>query len=78
MADERALAVALTDWLDATRPPDGPSDAGIFPRLLAAVAHTALRVAIEHWCERPGEVVLADAFQDAFAQLAQGLPRPPA
>ncbi|MFE6932135.1 TetR/AcrR family transcriptional regulator [Streptomyces sp. NPDC057699] len=79
VADERALAVAVTDWLDASRPgPDGPSDAGIFPRLLAAVAHTALRVAIEHWCEHPGEVVLADAFQDAFAQLAQGLPRPPA
>ncbi|MBL1285364.1 TetR family transcriptional regulator [Streptomyces sp. NPDC057067] len=78
VADERALAVAVTDWLDASRPSDGPSDAGIFPRLLAAVAHTALRVAIEHWCEHPGEVVLADAFQDAFAQLAQGLPRPPA
>ncbi|MEU2675571.1 TetR family transcriptional regulator [Streptomyces sp. NPDC007107] len=78
VADERALAAALTDWLDAARPPDGPSDAGIFPRLLAAVALTALRVAIEHWCEHPGEVVLAAAFQDAFAQLAQGLPRPPA
>ncbi|MFE4451923.1 TetR/AcrR family transcriptional regulator [Streptomyces sp. NPDC056796] len=79
VAEERALADAITDRLDATRPDaHGPPGAGVFPRLLAAVAQTALRVAVEHWCEHPGETVLAEVFQDVFAQLAQGLPRPPA
>ncbi|MFC9946794.1 TetR family transcriptional regulator [Streptomyces pratensis] len=79
VAEERALAVAVTDWLDATRPgTEGPSGAGTFPRLLAAVAQTALRVAVEHWCDHPGETGLAEVFQDVFAQLAQGLPRPQA
>ncbi|MFI2784068.1 TetR/AcrR family transcriptional regulator [Streptomyces sp. ALB3] len=79
VAEERALSAAITDWLDSTRSDAGPpSDAGTFPRLLAAVTQTALRVAIEYWCDHPGEAVLADVFQDVFAQLAQGLPRPPA
>ncbi|MFC8227684.1 TetR/AcrR family transcriptional regulator [Streptomyces sp. NPDC057287] len=77
VADERALAVAITDWLQGTRPDgEGAPDARLFARLLAAVTQTALRVALEHWCERAGEIVLADAFQEVFAQLAQGLPRP--
>ncbi|WLQ65262.1 TetR family transcriptional regulator [Streptomyces glycanivorans] len=79
VAEERALAAAVTDWLEATRPGTRePSGTGIFPRLLAAVTQTALRVAIEHWCDHPGENVLTDTFQEVFAQLAQGLPRPPA
>ncbi|WP_205019221.1 TetR family transcriptional regulator [Streptomyces sp. HB132] len=77
VAEERALAVAITDWLDATRPgATGPPGADVFPQLLAAVTQTALRVAIEHWCDRPGETVLAEVFRDVFAQLSQGLPRP--
>ncbi|MFJ8882154.1 TetR/AcrR family transcriptional regulator [Streptomyces sp. NPDC102402] len=77
VAEERALAVAITEWLDATRPDQaGASGTGLFPRLLAAVTQTALRVALEHWCEHPGERVLANTFQEVFAQLAQGLPRP--
>ncbi|MEU2526254.1 TetR family transcriptional regulator [Streptomyces sp. NPDC013087] len=79
VAEERALAVAITDWLDATRPgTEGPSGTDLFARLLAAVTQTALRVAIEHWCDHPGENVLANTFQEVFAQLAQGLPRPSA
>ncbi|MFD6277318.1 TetR/AcrR family transcriptional regulator [Streptomyces sp. NPDC060209] len=79
VAEERALAVAITDWLDATRPDaESLTGADVFPRLLAAVTQTALRVAVEHWCDHPGETVLAEVFQDVFAQLAQGLPRPPA
>ncbi|KPC82373.1 MULTISPECIES: TetR family transcriptional regulator [unclassified Streptomyces] len=79
VAEERALAVAITDWLGSTRPgTDAPPGASVFPRLLAAVAQTALRVAVEHWCDRPGETALAEVFRDVFAQLAQGLPRPPA
>ncbi|MFE3518686.1 TetR/AcrR family transcriptional regulator [Streptomyces sp. NPDC059166] len=77
IADEQALAVAITDWLRATRPDTGGApDPGLFPRLLAAVAHTAARVAVESWCEHPGETSLAEAFQEVFARLAQGLPRP--
>ncbi|MFF3171164.1 TetR family transcriptional regulator [Streptomyces sp. NPDC057900] len=98
VADQRALAAAIADWLDtgtgtasesasetADAAPDsrgapaGPSTAGdsLFPQLLAAVAQTAVRVAIEHWCDHPGEVELADTFQEVFVQLAHGLPRPP-
>lgn len=124
VADQRALAAAIADWLKtgtaATRAgsgsvgtragspvPDGGPDAmstggdatrtgrggcddraahpdagtghgahSLFPQLLAAVAQTAVRVAVEHWCDHPGEVVLADTFQEVFAQLARGLPRP--
>ena len=79
VAEEKALAVAIAEWLDATRGgTGGPPGTAVFPRLLAAVTQTALRVAIEHWCDHPGETVLAEIFQDAFAQLAQGLPRPSA
>lgn len=128
VADQRDLAAAIADWLDAgsaagtaataagsgsPRTGDRALDSGpdatgagrndtrtgqdgcddraarpeagtgavsdsLFPQLLAAVAQTAVRVAVEHWCDHPGEVVLADTFQEVFAQLAQGLPRPPA
>ncbi|MEU0299671.1 TetR family transcriptional regulator [Streptomyces sp. NPDC006175] len=79
VAEEKALAVAIADWLDATRgDTDGPSGAAVFPRLLAAASQTALRVAVEHWCDHPGETPLVEIFRDAFAQLAQGLPRPSA
>ncbi|MEU0129787.1 MULTISPECIES: TetR family transcriptional regulator [unclassified Streptomyces] len=73
VAEERALAVAITDRLDGSRP-DGPD---LYARLLAAVAQTALRVVLEHWCEHPEGTVLTDSFQEVFAHLAQGLPRPP-
>lgn len=77
VAEERALAVTLTEWLDATRTgAEGPGDHGIYPRLLAAVSHTALRIAFEHCCTHPEENVLTDAFQEAFTHLAHGLPRP--
>lgn len=76
-ADERALSDALTEWLDATGPgKKGPGDHGVFPRLVAAVSHTALRIAFEHCCTHPGETVLKDVFQETFVHLAHGLPRP--
>ncbi|WNI27474.1 TetR family transcriptional regulator [Streptomyces sp. ITFR-6] len=92
VADQRALAAAIADWLDtgtesgsAGAAPDSggapassrPVGDGLFPQLLAAIAQTAVRVAIEHWCDHPGEVELADTFQEVFVQLAHGLPRPP-
>ncbi|MFJ1896026.1 MULTISPECIES: TetR family transcriptional regulator [unclassified Streptomyces] len=89
VADQRALAAAIADWLDtgtgtadaapaSAGAPAGPRTAAdsLFPQLLAAIAQTAVRVAIEHWCDHPGKVELADTFQEVFVQLAQGLPRP--
>lgn len=88
VADQRALAAAIADWLAAgasatdatsgsTRAQSRTAGDSLFPQLLAAIAQTAVRVAIEHWCDHPGEVQLAATFQEVFAQLAQGLPRPP-
>ncbi|MEU1211151.1 TetR/AcrR family transcriptional regulator [Streptomyces sp. NPDC005791] len=77
VADEQALAVTLTEWLDATRSgTGGPGGYGIYPRLVAAVSHTAMRIAFEYCCTHPEETVLTDAFQEAFVHLAHGLPRP--
>lgn len=94
VADQRALAAAIADWLDTgagtesgavgaapdsggAPAPSRPAGDSLFPQLLAAIAQTAVRVAIEHWCDHPGEVDLADTFQEVFVQLAHGLPRPP-
>ncbi|MFC9648374.1 TetR/AcrR family transcriptional regulator [Streptomyces sp. NPDC056937] len=51
---------------------------GLYPRLLAAVATTAVRVSVEHWCAQGPEVTFPDVFRCVFAQLAAGLPEPPA
>ncbi|WP_326615047.1 TetR family transcriptional regulator [Streptomyces scopuliridis] len=51
---------------------------GLYPRLLAAVATTAVRVAVEHWCAQGPEVTFPDIFRRVFAHLAAGLPEPPA
>ncbi|MGW0606160.1 TetR/AcrR family transcriptional regulator [Streptomyces sp. NPDC002640] len=49
----------------------------LYPRLLAAVAVTALRISVEHWCARPDERAVRDVFRETFALLAAGLPAPP-
>ncbi|MCL7378444.1 TetR family transcriptional regulator [Streptomyces sp. 35G-GA-8] len=51
---------------------------GLYPRLLAAVGTTAVRVAVEHWCAQGPEATFPDIFRRAFALLAAGLPEPPA
>jgi AcrR family transcriptional regulator len=48
----------------------------LYPRLVAAVAGTAVRVSVEHWCSRPDEGAFADVFRQVFALLAAGLPAP--
>ncbi|MFE9251252.1 TetR family transcriptional regulator [Streptomyces sp. NPDC007088] len=58
-------------------PGQGGHDLDLYPRLLAAVAHTAVRVAVEHWCAHPEEHALVATFHEVFAQLAEGLPEPP-
>ncbi|WP_426361986.1 TetR/AcrR family transcriptional regulator [Streptomyces sp. E-08] len=51
---------------------------GLYPRLLAAVGTTAVRIAVEHWSVRQDEVAFADVFRETFQHLAAGLPAPPA
>ncbi|WP_394814681.1 acyl-CoA-like ligand-binding transcription factor [Streptomyces millisiae] len=72
MADERGLAEAVAQRLGE---PAGDS-VGLYPRLVAATAGTAVRVAIEHWSAASSEAFLP-IFHSAFAQLAAGLPASP-
>lgn len=89
MADEAGLAETIarriTGGTAADRadvPPDeGGRDErgralGLYPRLLAAVAGAAVRVSVQHWCDRQDELAFADVFREVFALLAAGLPAP--
>ncbi|MFJ4922915.1 TetR/AcrR family transcriptional regulator [Streptomyces sp. NPDC088725] len=78
MAEELELAEAIAARLGHAAP-EGAGSPGLYPRLLAAVAGTAVRVAVEHWCsEPPGTVAFTDVFRKAFSHLAAGLPAPSA
>ncbi len=50
----------------------------LYPRLLAAVAVTAVRVSVDHWCARQEERAFNEVFREVFGLLAAGLPAPPA
>ncbi|OLT12137.1 TetR family transcriptional regulator [Actinomadura sp. CNU-125] len=92
MADEAELADVLAERIGA-RPSAGSAGAvgsvgsagsagsaegpGLYPRLLAAVGSTAVRVAVEYWCARQDELAFTDVFHEVFEHLAAGLPRPP-
>ncbi|MEZ3179671.1 TetR family transcriptional regulator [Streptomyces pimonensis] len=90
MADETELAEVIAARIragGATAPVSPPSCAtdeerrsalDLYPRLLAAVAGTAVRISVEHWCARQEEAAFLDVFQEVFALLAAGLPAPPA
>ncbi|MET9552395.1 TetR family transcriptional regulator [Streptomyces sp. NPDC006645] len=54
------------------------SDIELYPRLLAAVAGTAARVAIEHWYAHSPPRAFPEIFRDVFTHLSAGLPLPPA
>ncbi|MCF1596953.1 TetR/AcrR family transcriptional regulator [Streptomyces muensis] len=87
-ADERELAEVLAERIDVgSRSSDRATPSAsederrnptprLYPRLLAAVGVTAVRVAVEHWCERPDGVAFGDVFHDVFEHLAAGLPAP--
>lgn len=92
MAEEVELAEAIAVRLGAAPfLPDGEksggrgpcehvpdtSALGLYPRLLAAVATTAVRVAVEHWCAQNPGVSFPATFRRVFAHLAAGLPEPP-
>ncbi len=54
------------------------ADIELYPRLLAAVAGTAARVAIEHWYAHSPPLTFPEIFRDVFTHLSAGLPQPPA
>lgn len=56
----------------------GSADIGLYPRLLAAVAGTAVRVSVEHWYAQSPPVAFPDIFRDVFTHLSAGLSQPPA
>ncbi|MFJ9661270.1 TetR/AcrR family transcriptional regulator [Streptomyces griseoflavus] len=85
MADEAGLAEVIAERITpgvresgTTHSPGGEGRAiALYPRLLAAVAGTAVRVSVQHWCDRQDEdVPFADVFREVFALLAAGLPAP--
>ncbi|MER6801642.1 MULTISPECIES: TetR/AcrR family transcriptional regulator [Streptomyces] len=94
MADETELAEAIAARIRAGGRPATASVPGavpgpgsdeerrkaldLYPRLLAAVAGTAVRTSVEHWYARQEEGAFLDVFQEVFALLAAGLPAPPA
>jgi AcrR family transcriptional regulator len=82
-SDELGLAETLAERLGADAPavPSADDDSrrlalDLYPRLLAAVGVTAVRVAFEHWCVRQEERPFADVFEEAFDHLAAGLGAP--
>ncbi|MFF1421308.1 TetR/AcrR family transcriptional regulator [Streptomyces sp. NPDC058280] len=79
MAQELDLAGAIAERLGSGGT-DGPDPAALelYPRLLAAVAGTAVRVCVEHWCAQAPAEAFPDVFQRVFAHLEAGLPEPPA
>ncbi|MFD9609359.1 TetR family transcriptional regulator [Streptomyces sp. NPDC059083] len=91
LADEAGLAETLAERIGAGSPlfaqgrtPLADEDdqerrraLGLYPRLLAAVGTTAVRVAVEHWSVRQDEAAFADVFRETFEHLAAGLPAPP-
>ncbi|MGK5451226.1 TetR family transcriptional regulator [Streptomyces radiopugnans] len=87
LADELGLAEALAERLGgpaATAAGAAPSTTekerrralDLYPRLLAAVGGTAVRVAVEHWCARQDRIAFTDVFRQVFEHLAAGLPAP--
>jgi AcrR family transcriptional regulator len=90
MADETELAEAIAARIRAGGPtssvsPPAPATdeerrgaLDLYPRLLAAVAGTAVRTSVEHWSARQEDAAFLDVFQEVFALLAAGLPAPPA
>lgn len=69
MAEELELAEAIQTRLGDA----GPTAPDLYPRLLAAVAGTAVRVSVEHWSARAPDAAFPDVFQETFDRLAAGL-----
>lgn len=90
LADELELAEALAERVgSASRSGPGAEAAPplsedarrraaleLYPRLLAAVGGTAVRVAVEHWCARRDRPAFTAVFRQVFEHLAAGLSVP--
>jgi AcrR family transcriptional regulator len=76
-AASAASVTSATSAASATTEEERRAALDLYPRLLAAVATTAVRVSLEHWCARQDELSFPDVFQEAFSLLAAGLPAPP-
>ncbi|WP_193512998.1 TetR family transcriptional regulator [Streptomyces griseoloalbus] len=91
MADELDLAEAVAERIGAGSPLFSGNRAGnteveaeqrrralgLYPRLVAAVGASAVRIAVEHWCVHQEEAAVEDVFLEVFDHLAAGLPEPP-
>ncbi|MEV6757106.1 TetR family transcriptional regulator [Streptomyces sp. NPDC051214] len=91
MADELGLAEAVAERIGAGSPSFSGDRAesteaeaqqrrralGLYPRLVAAVGTSAVRIAVEHWCVHQDEAAFEDVFLEVFDHLAAGLPEPP-
>jgi AcrR family transcriptional regulator len=90
MAAEADLAEAIAERLRGAAgdrsgapcgsgPGEGRSTApGLYPRLLASVAHAAVRTSMDHWSAHQDEAAFLDVFHEVFTLLAAGLPAPTA
>jgi AcrR family transcriptional regulator len=67
---ERAMAEAIAARTGVSR------EESLYPDLVAAAAIAAMRTAMAHWRARPGSRPLAEHIDDAFRELAEGLPKP--
>ncbi|MFJ6699091.1 TetR/AcrR family transcriptional regulator [Streptomyces sp. NPDC091272] len=72
MAEEMELAETVAERLGGVE----GEPVGLYPRLVAAVATTAVRVSIEDWCRPTQNVAFIDVFRRAFDHLASGLAVP--
>ncbi|MFD8968702.1 TetR/AcrR family transcriptional regulator [Streptomyces sp. NPDC059568] len=80
MAEEIELAEAIAVRLGSRAPNEkstGASAPDLYPRLLAAVAGTAVRVAVEHWCAQGPDADFSEVFRRVFTLLTDGLAEPP-
>ncbi|ARQ67616.1 TetR family transcriptional regulator [Streptomyces marincola] len=74
MEDELVLARAIAKRLDPDAPE--PEQPGLYPRLVAAVAGTAVRISMQHWGAGGASDPFPVVFRSVFAHLAAGLPAP--
>jgi AcrR family transcriptional regulator len=74
LATAAAFDRILTEGIAARLGTD--PDVDLYPALIAAVASTAMRTTIVTWLNTPNRRPLTQMIDEAFAQLAAGLPPP--
>lgn len=69
-ARESALAAGIAERLGVDEHTD------IYPRLLAAMVASAVRVAIEFWAETPRDIPLTEVIRSTLERITPALPAP--